>query len=259
MNGEWAEGWKDKTFTVALTNYMATTDRPSEDLHNPFTGWEDTSRLISSDRIDNEWAYKVLTAEAGQNGGLLSFDTSPHYINQAYTGPVYTEDSGDSDDPGQGETTDPTAPAAPGQKEDDTPSAPDDSSAGSTTGKSSDPAEDSSTDSTDDSAPDSTDKKGQTGLNTPGQDSSSGQGSGNSKNGSSKNSSSGSTKKSGSGSKNGSSKNGTSKKTSSGSQKGKAPQTGDTNNPLLWETLAVLSALGLTLIVLRYRQKNTEE
>ena len=115
MNGEWAEGWKDKTFTVALTNYMATTDRPSEDLHNPFTGWADTSRLISSDRIDNEWAYKVLTAEAGQNGGLLSFDTSPHYINQAYTGPVYTEDSGDSDDPGQGETTDPTDPAAPGQ------------------------------------------------------------------------------------------------------------------------------------------------
>ena len=205
MNGEWAEGWKDKTFTVALTNYMATTDRPSEDLHNPFTGWADTSRLISSDRIDNEWSYKVLTAEAGQNGGLLSFDTSPHYINQPYTGPVYTEDSGDSDDPGQGETTDPTDPAAPGQ------------------------------------------------------DSSSGQGSGNSKNGSSKNSSSGSTKKSGSGSKNGSSKNGTSKKTSSGSQKGKAPQTGDTNNPLLWETLAVLSALGLTLIVLRYRQKNTEE
>ena len=115
MNGEWAEGWKDKTFTVALTNYMATTDRPSEDLHNPFTGWADTSRLISSDRIDNEWAYKVLTAEAGQNGGLLSFDTSPHYINQAYTGPVYTEDSGDQDDPGQGETTDPTDPAAPGQ------------------------------------------------------------------------------------------------------------------------------------------------
>ena len=259
VNGEWAEGWKDKTFTVALTNYMATTDRPSEDLHNPFTGWADTSRLISSDRIDNEWAYKVLTAEAGQNGGLLSFDTSPHYINQPYTGPVYTEDSGDSDDPGQGETTDPTDPAAPGQKEDDTPSAPDDSSAGSTTGKSSDPAEDSSTDSTDDSAPDSTDKKGQNGLNTPGQDSSSGQGSGNSKNGSSKNSSSGSTKKPGSGSKTGSSKNGTSKKTSSGSQKGKAPQTGDTNNPLLWETLAVLSALGLTLIVLRYRQKNTEE
>ena len=115
MNGEWAEGWKDKTFTVALTNYMATTDRPSEDLHNPFTGWADTSRLISSDRIDNEWAYKVLTAEAGQNGGLLSFDTSPHYINQAYTGPVYTEDSGDQDDPGQGETTDPKDPAAPGQ------------------------------------------------------------------------------------------------------------------------------------------------
>ena len=115
MNGEWAEGWKDKTFTVALTNYMATTDRPSEDLHNPFTGWADTSRLISSDRIDNEWAYKVLTAEAGQNGGLLSFDTSPHYIIQPYTGPVYTEDSGDSDDPGQGETTDPTDPAAPGQ------------------------------------------------------------------------------------------------------------------------------------------------
>lgn len=74
-----------------------------------------------------------------------------------------------------------------------------------------------------------------------------------------KDSSSGSTKSSGSGSKTGSSKNGTSKKTSSGSQKGKAPQTGDTNNPLLWETLAVLSALGLTLIVLRYRQKNTEE
>ena len=101
MNGEWAEGWKDKTFTVALTNYMATTDRPSEDLHNPFTGWADTFRLISKDRTDN-------------------------------------------------------------------------------------------------------------------------------------------------------SKTGTSSKTASGSQKGNAPQTGDTNNLLLWGTLAVLSALGLTLIALMY-------
>ena len=55
-----------------------------------------------------------------------------------------------------------------------------------------------------------------------------------------------------SGSRTDNSKTGTSSKTASGSQKGNAPQTGDTNNLLLWGTLAVLSALGLTLIALMY-------
>ena len=100
VNGQWADGWKDKTFTVAMTDYMATTDRDYDGLHNPFVAWKDTSRLVLSGRIDNEWAYKVLTEEARQNGGLLSIDTHPHFINQEYTGELYTEES---EDPGEGE------------------------------------------------------------------------------------------------------------------------------------------------------------
>ena len=47
-------------------------------------------------------------------------------------------------------------------------------------------------------------------------------------------------------------KRSTSENSTDGSQKGNAPQTGDTNNLLLWGTLAGLSALGLTLIALMY-------
>lgn len=88
-NGEWRDGWKVKTVSVGLSNYIATTNRISEDgLSNPFVAWNETERLIRSNQIDSECAIEVLTEEASMNGGILSFDTTAHFINREYAGSV---------------------------------------------------------------------------------------------------------------------------------------------------------------------------
>ena len=86
QNGQWTSDWSSRTLTVAVSEYVATTDREDRDaqLHNPFVEWCKTSRLVSNDLIDNENAVRVLTAEAEANNGLLSIDTRPHFI-------LYTE------------------------------------------------------------------------------------------------------------------------------------------------------------------------
>lgn len=42
--------------------------------------WNNTDRLIINNLVDNENAIRVLRAEAAASGGLLSIDTSPHFI-----------------------------------------------------------------------------------------------------------------------------------------------------------------------------------
>ena len=88
VNGVWRDGWKDRTVRVGISEYIATTDRVSYGIHNPFVAWNETDRLIGSERIDNEGAYEVLSAEAAANGGYLAIDTVPHYIESAYSGSV---------------------------------------------------------------------------------------------------------------------------------------------------------------------------
>ena len=82
QNGQWTSDWSSRTLTVAVSEYVTTTDREDRDthLHNPFVEWCKTSRLISNDLIDNENAVRVLTAEAEANNGLLSIDLHPHFI-----------------------------------------------------------------------------------------------------------------------------------------------------------------------------------
>ena len=87
-NGEWREGWKDKTIRVAFSEFLATTDRVSYGMHNPFVAWNDTDRLLDDGRIDSEWAYKVLSEEAAANDGHLAVDTKAHFIEGAYGGSV---------------------------------------------------------------------------------------------------------------------------------------------------------------------------
>ncbi len=88
-NGKWTEGWKDKTLRVAISDYIATTDRVSAGgMSNPFCAWNSTARLISSDIVDNEGAFAVLSREAAGSGGALYIDTEPHYINRAYEEPA---------------------------------------------------------------------------------------------------------------------------------------------------------------------------
>ncbi len=81
-DGVWAEGWQNRTVTVAIQVYMATTDRVDNrtGMHNPFVGWNPTERLKSQSLVDNENAVRVLKEEAARNGGHLHVDTTPHLI-----------------------------------------------------------------------------------------------------------------------------------------------------------------------------------
>ena len=84
-DGTWAEGWKDKTLRVAISEFIATTNRVSEGgMENPFCAWNDTERLIASDAVDNEGAYAVLSAEAAANEGHLFIDMTAHYVDGRY-------------------------------------------------------------------------------------------------------------------------------------------------------------------------------
>ena len=88
-NGQWREGWRDKTFLVGLAEFIATTDRVSDDgVSNPFVAWNQTGRLIEHTRIDKEGAVQVLSAEAAENDGRLRIDTAAHFIDSAYPGSV---------------------------------------------------------------------------------------------------------------------------------------------------------------------------
>ncbi len=95
VNGEWREGWKDKKLKVVVSDYIATTNRVSEDgQSNPFVAWYDTDRLIEDDQVDNEGAIAVLTNEAAANDGLLEIDTKPHFINAVYEIGVTVDEDG---------------------------------------------------------------------------------------------------------------------------------------------------------------------
>ena len=59
-NGEWKDGWKDRKLKVALSEYVAITDRISDGMSNPFVGWNSTSRLVSNEAVDNISALEVL-------------------------------------------------------------------------------------------------------------------------------------------------------------------------------------------------------
>lgn len=81
-DGQWTEGWADRTVRVAVSQFVATGDRVDKatGLHNPLVGWNKTSRLKSKDLVDNENAVRVLTEEAHRNNGLISVDVTPHFI-----------------------------------------------------------------------------------------------------------------------------------------------------------------------------------
>jgi 2',3'-cyclic-nucleotide 2'-phosphodiesterase/3'-nucleotidase len=81
-DGVWTDGWQNRTVSVAIQVYMATTDRVDNrtQMHNPFVEWNNTSRLKANDQIDNEQAIRVLKEEAAQTGGHLIIDTTSHFI-----------------------------------------------------------------------------------------------------------------------------------------------------------------------------------
>lgn len=82
QNGMWTGNWASRTLTLAVSEYLATTERTDKTTGkpNPLIEWNSTSRLLSNDMVDNENAIRVLKAEAATTGGLLSIDTQAHYI-----------------------------------------------------------------------------------------------------------------------------------------------------------------------------------
>ena len=94
-NGEWKDDWRERTLLVCVSEYLATTDRPSGDVHNPLLEWNETERLLSSDTIDIEAALALLSDEAANNGGHLFIDERPHYISGVYEAPEESPNTGD--------------------------------------------------------------------------------------------------------------------------------------------------------------------
>ncbi len=84
-NGRWKDGWKDKKVRVAMSTFLATSQRLAEDgTPNPFVAWNDTDRLISKEQIDNECAPDVLRAWARDNGGCLDVSMEPCFQEREY-------------------------------------------------------------------------------------------------------------------------------------------------------------------------------
>lgn len=79
---KWTDDWATRKVTLAVSEYLATNLRADSytGLDNPLPQWNDTPRLLSNDRVDNEWAVRVLKEEAASSGGLLYIDTATHFI-----------------------------------------------------------------------------------------------------------------------------------------------------------------------------------
>ena len=84
VDGKWKNGAENKKIKVAVSEFIATSDRVSDGMSNPFCKWLDTDRLISTHTTDNEGALDVLRGEAEKSGGALFIDTKPCYISGRY-------------------------------------------------------------------------------------------------------------------------------------------------------------------------------
>lgn len=80
--GVWTGSWASQTLKLAVSEYLATTQRDDyyTGMKNPLLEWNKSSRLLLNTQVDNENAIRVLRAEAEASGGLLSIDTAPHFI-----------------------------------------------------------------------------------------------------------------------------------------------------------------------------------
>ena len=81
-NGAWTGDWASRNLTLAVSEYLATTERTDYTTGKPnlLPEWNNTSRLLHNKLIDNENAVRVLKYQASLTGGFLPIDTSPHYI-----------------------------------------------------------------------------------------------------------------------------------------------------------------------------------
>ena len=77
-NGEWTEGWADKTLKVSTNEYVATSTG------TPFSKLNETEKLLSKTDVDNEVMIAALKAEAAEHNGYLFVDPASHFTSAAY-------------------------------------------------------------------------------------------------------------------------------------------------------------------------------
>ena len=106
LNGEWKDGWRTKTLTVATSDYVGTSDDIFDGMHNPLKQFNNAQKLLEKDLLDIDGAITVLTKEAAENNGLLTIDTTPHFMEGAYQGAFPETETPD-------EPADPTPPDTP--------------------------------------------------------------------------------------------------------------------------------------------------
>ena len=84
QNKKWTGDWSSRSLTLAVSEYLATTQRVDygTGLPNPLIEWNETSRLLSNDLVDAENAVRVLRREASASGGHLYIDSATHYIQE---------------------------------------------------------------------------------------------------------------------------------------------------------------------------------
>ena len=82
QNGKWTGDWASRTLILAVSEYLAITERTDyyTGLPNPLIEWNGTDRLLSNSLVDNVSAVSVLRAESAASGGLLAIDMEPHFI-----------------------------------------------------------------------------------------------------------------------------------------------------------------------------------
>ncbi|MCR5408439.1 MAG: 5'-nucleotidase C-terminal domain-containing protein [Bacteroidales bacterium] len=82
QNGTWTGDWASRKLVLAVSEYLAITERTDyyTNLPNPLIEWNSTPRLLANDLVDNENAVRVLRAEASASGGHLYVDTAAHFI-----------------------------------------------------------------------------------------------------------------------------------------------------------------------------------
>lgn len=82
-NGKWYDDWASREVILAVSEYLATTERTDyyTGTPNPLVDWNSSSRLLYNNLVDNENAVLVLKDESAKSGGKLKVDTAAHFIN----------------------------------------------------------------------------------------------------------------------------------------------------------------------------------
>ena len=86
VNGVWQNGHEKDTVRVAVSDFLATSNRNTDGMDNPLYLWRTTDRLISDDMPSTTDFIQVLEEEAAANNEHIPFPTQCEFINRAYPG-----------------------------------------------------------------------------------------------------------------------------------------------------------------------------